>query len=134
MKLAETLEFACSRIEVLRIHGYETEAVRLALAVSRTIKEESKKWMTLERPRHKSNTEVQTINRESTDDNPLKSIMILHDTLSHHYDFEIEKRLLQQKGEELSFDSSLKQKLAVSVGFVHFIFYIRFLLFCGNSL
>ena len=51
----EATELACARIEVLRNHGYEAEAVRLALSVARTIKEDSKKWLKPGRCQHGRN-------------------------------------------------------------------------------
>ncbi|XP_064476945.1 zinc finger SWIM domain-containing protein 5-like isoform X2 [Ornithodoros turicata] len=40
----ETIPMACSRVEALRSHGYQQEALRLAVAVVRTMKRQQREW------------------------------------------------------------------------------------------
>lgn len=40
----EHIPTACARVEALRSHGYQSEALRLAVAIVRTMKRQQREW------------------------------------------------------------------------------------------
>ncbi|XP_076814143.1 zinc finger SWIM domain-containing protein 5-like isoform X2 [Clavelina lepadiformis] len=95
----EHIPTACARVEALRSYGYTIEAVRLAVAIARTIRESTvNKYKTYQQCQQQKALPVERNNGCGLVGHPLNPIRILFETLTSSYDASDEEVLKQEEG------------------------------------